>query len=95
MTPTESQLKQILDHLRSKDPITGSTCGLTPYEALGLYRCQRLAARICNLRDAGHMITSIRKTDKTGKKYAKYYLSTNKHCHKEGPMYSMQRKGRG
>ena len=90
---TNSQKALILNHLRSLDPATGDTRGLTAYEALGLYRCFRLAARIEELRDAGVKITTIEKKDTTGKKYAKYFLSTSKYAHREGTVSSMPRCG--
>lgn len=65
--------------------------GLTPYEAIGLYRCFRLAARIEELRDSGVKIITIKKTDNTGKSYAKYFLDSNKHCRREGSVYSLPR----
>ena len=90
----DSQKKQILEHLRSLDPGTNDTMGLTPYEAIGLYRCFRLAARIEELRDDGFKIVSIKKEDKTGKSYAKYYLESNQHCYREGTVYSLPRNRR-
>lgn len=95
MTPHETQLQQILSHLHSTDRATRDTMGLSPLEALGLYRVQRLAARICDLRDIGHEITSIRKKDRTGKTYARYYLASNQHSYQEGTVFSLPRNRRG
>ena len=89
-----SQKQQILDHLRSIDPVTNDYRGLTPYEAIGLYRCFRLAARIEELRDEGHKIVSIRKTDRTGKTYAKYFIGASQLAHSEGAVFSMPRNRR-
>lgn len=86
-----SQKKQILKHLQSVDPVTNDTRGLTHLEAVGLYRCARLAARIEELRDDGHKIVSIRKRDLTGKTYVKYYSERNQHCYLEGSVQSMPR----
>jgi len=38
------------------------------------YSCMRLAARIKDLRDLGHIITTTMKTDATGTRYASYSL---------------------
>jgi len=46
-----SQNKQILHHLKSNGSIT-------PIEALNEYGCFRLAARIKDLRDEGHNIST-------------------------------------
>ena len=89
-----NQKDAILKHLRSVDPKTQDTRGITAFEAIGLFRCFRLAARIEELRDAGTAITSIIKQDTTGKKYAKYYLSTNQHCYREGAVQSLPRNRR-
>ena len=89
-----SQKNEILNHLRSVDPSTKDTRGITPFEAIGLFRCFRLAARIEELRDDGYQITTIIKKDTTGKQYAKYYLSSNGHCYQEGRVPSMPRNRR-
>lgn len=91
---TMVQTTQVLTHLRSRDPITGDTAGLTQLEAIGLYRCYRLAARIHDLRDLGIKITSIRKKDRTGKTYAKYFLASNQHSYLEGTVFSLPRNRR-
>lgn len=60
-----SQAKEILNHLKRK-PITA-------LEALMLFNCFRLAARIKDLRDMGNNI--ITKTiERNGKKFAQYIL---------------------
>lgn len=61
-----NQADAILEHLKRGDAIT-------PIDALNLYGCFRLAARIDDLRKSGHFIeTEIIKKD--GKKYARYYI---------------------
>lgn len=86
-----SQKQQILKHLESIDQVTGRTRGLSHYEAQGLYRCTRLAARIEELRDAGHKIVSVIKKDLTGKKYVRYYSARNEYCYLEGTVQSLPR----
>lgn len=62
----ESQLKLILAHLQKG-------VSITPIEALQLYGCFRLSARIFDLKDAGHKIrTDIVQRGK--KKFASYSL---------------------
>ena len=90
-----SQKNQILNHLRSIDPATKDTRGITPFEAIGLFRCFRLAARIKELRKDGLKILTIKKKDTTGKVYAKYYLSTNKLCRREGSVSKLPSQRRG
>lgn len=61
-----SQCEMILSHLRRLGPIT-------PLEALDMYGCFRLGARIADLRSEGHdIITRI--VDRNGKKFAQYVL---------------------
>lgn len=57
---------QILEHLKRHRSIT-------PMDALNLFGCYRLAARIYDLRDAGHEIV----TD-TSRGFATYRLETGK-----------------
>ena len=60
-----SQTNDILAYMRKKP--------ITPLDALKKFGCLRLAARINDLRDAGHFV----KTDivsKNGKKFARYSL---------------------
>jgi hypothetical protein len=61
-----SQCTQILNHLKRR-PITA-------IQALELYGCFRLAARIYDLRSAGHNITSSEIETKNGKHIAQYRL---------------------
>jgi hypothetical protein len=60
-----SQESLILTHLKTK-PITG-------LDALFDYNCFRLAARICDLRNKGHLIEK-RWIVKGDKRYAQYWL---------------------
>ena len=60
------QNQQVLDHLRG-GPIT-------PIEALNLYGCFRLGARIYELRQAGHNILTRMVTNDYGNPYAQYHL---------------------
>jgi hypothetical protein len=59
--------KQILSHLKSGK-------ALTAYEALVLFGCFRLAARIHDLREAGHSITTTRTETTSGATIAEYRL---------------------
>lgn len=61
-----SQTQAILDHMKRGESIT-------PMDALRLYGCFRLAARVADLRESGHNIERqlIRKDGKT---YAEYRL---------------------
>lgn len=66
MTETKSQAELILEHLKS-----GKT--ITPLEALDLFGCLRLGARIWDLKDIKHnIVTEIE--EKEGKRYARYRL---------------------
>lgn len=69
-----SQKEQILSYLHQIDPVTGKRRGLSPLEAIGLFRIFRLAARIEELRSDGHKIESLIKRDTTGKVYCRYFL---------------------
>lgn len=65
---TESQEKYILAWLQEGNAIT-------PIEALFRFGSFRLSARIYDLRLRGHKIkTEIIKSEKSGKRIAKYYL---------------------
>lgn len=64
-----SQSAAILDHLTLRGTITA-------IEALNLYGCFRLAARINDLRDAGHNIVTV-KTAVDGKTIAVYKLGAS------------------
>lgn len=64
----ETQTKLILEYMRKNGSIT-------PMEALRWCDgCFRLAARISNLKDAGHKITTVM-TSENGKRYARYFLN--------------------
>lgn len=67
MTRTTSQSAMILNFLESG----GS---LTPIEALQKFSCFRLAARINDLREAGHEIQTEILKDDNGKSYASYSI---------------------
>jgi len=62
---TQSQM--ILSHLRGGR-------GITAIEALNLYHCFRLAARIADLRDLGHRINTNMISIEDGKSIAYYTL---------------------
>jgi hypothetical protein len=61
-----TQTRAILAHLRTQT--------ITAFEALQLYGCFRLAARIKDLRDEGHDIHTERVEVQTGKRIAEYTL---------------------
>ena len=65
MTQTDSILALLRDH--------GSD-GVTPYDAMMLAGCMRLAARINDLRRAGHDIETKTLTLSGGKHVARYVL---------------------
>ncbi len=65
-----SQCRLILQHLQVH-PITAM-------DALSLYKCFRLAARICDLKKEGHNIDKRMIETQTGKKVAQYFLIKNK-----------------
>lgn len=65
--PRPTQAKRILAHLARHDSIT-------PMEALNLYGCFRLAARIAELKSAGHKIQTLHVRNDSGKRYARYVL---------------------
>ena len=67
MKQTTSQSAKVLYHLENY----GS---LTAIEALELFACFRLAARINDLKEAGHDIQMEMKKMKNGKKIAVYSL---------------------
>ena len=62
-----NQQTTILNHLHRKGSIS-------PMEAMVVHGIHRLAARICDLKDAGHDIVSDTKRDVNGKVYAEYRL---------------------
>lgn len=63
-----SQCSDILQHMQSKGPIT-------PIEALNDYGCFRLAARINDLREAGHDIKTSSLELPNGKVVAQYSIN--------------------
>lgn len=66
-----SQKDKIRKHLLSGQSITAG-------EALLVYGCFRLAARIRELREDGVLIDAVMKRDANGKHYANYRLSSSK-----------------
>ncbi len=64
---TQTQKQMILNHLVTKGTISA-------LEALSLYRINRLAARVDELRKLGHNIVTDMKVDMTGKRYARYRM---------------------
>lgn len=62
-----SQLQAIRKHLEDKGSIT-------PMQALSLYGCYRLGARISDLRKEGMNIVTDKVRNKKGGYYAKYVL---------------------
>ena len=62
----KSQEKKIAEHL-----LSGKT--ITPIEALNLYGCFRLGARIHDLRNGG-MSIETRTISDNGKRYAQYFI---------------------
>lgn len=64
-----SQRQTVLDHL-----LAGKS--LTPMKARQVYRIERLAARIFELKKAGHNIITTIRVDEAGKEYAEYRILT-------------------
>ncbi|MFB2563631.1 helix-turn-helix domain-containing protein [Rhizobium sp. IMFF44] len=62
-----SQCDRIVKYL-----LTGSS--ITPIKARALFGAERLAARMLEIRQAGHKVKSVIKTDLNGKVYAEYSL---------------------
>lgn len=62
-----SQTQTVLKHLQTHEHIT-------PLEAIGLYGVYRLAARVNDLRNAGHKILTDMQVDPRGRPYARYRL---------------------
>nr|DAN55810.1 MAG TPA: helix-turn-helix domain protein [Caudoviricetes sp.] len=74
MTNKTTQSNQILEYMRQGNSIT-------PLEALNLFGCMRLGARIYDLSQAGHVIHREMVHDqRTGKKYASYRLLEARHA---------------
>lgn len=70
----DTQREQILSHLVNIGPIT-------PLEALSLYGCFRLGARIWDLRDMGYDIQTEWE-ESNGKRYARYRIVQYKESEK-------------
>jgi Helix-turn-helix domain len=66
------QTLAVLDHLRYQGSITA-------LEALDMYGCFRLAARIYDLRKLGHLIITVRIITGNGKNIAEYHLLKQEH----------------
>jgi len=62
-----TQTSMILEHLKAGKDIT-------PAEALHGFGCYRLAARIQDLRDSGHIIHTEMDKAPNGKRFARYRL---------------------
>lgn len=62
-----TQQEKILEHMRDRG-------GITPLEALDLYGCFRLGARIYDLRRRGYTIISRMVSGAEGKKFSEYSL---------------------
>lgn len=71
MTRTDTQAKQIAEHLKKFGWIT-------PLDALNKYRCMRLAARCAELRDQGMNIKTVMVTTEDGARHARYTLMDSK-----------------
>ena len=68
MTNQISQTSRILEYMRAGNSIT-------PLDALRLFGCMRLGARIYDLKQDGHVInTLIVKDGASGARYARYSL---------------------
>jgi hypothetical protein len=70
----QTHKEQILNHLQQRGSIT-------PFEALQMYGCLRLGARVCDLRKEGYPILT-RRADRKSKedkipRYAVYVLAGN------------------
>lgn len=63
----DTQNQSILNWLK-----TGAS--LTPWDALQMFGCFRLAARIHDLRERGHNIEMEMVEKENGRKYARYWL---------------------
>ena len=66
-----SQSTQLISHMKEHGSITG-------LQALKLYGCMRLAARVYDLRMKGHRIETQRWRTRSGKYVARYWLDTKK-----------------
>jgi len=66
-TASKSQTDKILDWMLSGKPIT-------PLEALNLFGCNRLAARISDIKSRGYLVYSEFVTTPSEKKVKRYYM---------------------
>lgn len=64
---SRSQTDRIIDYL-----LTGKS--ITPLEALDLFGCFRLGARIADIRQKGYLVYSEFITTPTGKRVKRYHL---------------------
>jgi len=65
----ETHRKKILSYLQQTNG------GLSSWEAIHMFRCTRLAARIADLKDEGYRIeTTMETSDLNGKRFARYFL---------------------
>ena len=77
MSNESSQSAKILWHLQNIGPVTA-------LQAMDLFNCMRLAARVADLREAGHDIQTDMKRLKNGKKIAVYSISKTE---KQGELF--------
>ena len=68
MKPATRQVLDLL-RLRGKD-------GVTPAEARTAIACDRLAARVHELKAAGYPIEAVRERSEAGAAFCRYYLAT-------------------
>jgi len=74
MVAKVSQKDEILAYLHQTDPVTGKRRGISPLEAVGMFRCWRLGARIYDLKRDGYKFRTEMRRDAKGKTYARYFL---------------------
>ena len=65
-----AQKHTVLQHLRNNNH-------LAPLQAMGVYGIHRLPARILELKQDGHDIHKVTRTDGRGRQYAEYRLEIN------------------
>lgn len=68
MKTIQSQAKRILEHLKAGN-------GITPMDALDLFGCFRLGARIADIKKMGYDIVTERVKVEGGKYVARYHLA--------------------
>ena len=68
MKTLQSQAKRILDYLKDGN-------GITPIEALYLFGCFRLGARIADIKKMGYEIVTERVKIEGGKYVARYHMA--------------------